>query len=103
MNQDVWQRHIFPVDDLPADIGAGRLPPVTWVTPRFEVSEHPEYSFCRGENWTTQIVNAVMRSPLWPDTAIFITWDDYGGFSDHVAPPIVDRVGWGTTPASPLL
>jgi phospholipase C len=94
-NQDVWHRHIFPVDDLPADIRAGRLPPVTWVTPRFEVSEHPEYSFCHGENWTTEIVNAVMRSPMWKSTAIFITWDDYGGFYDHVPPPQVDDFGFG--------
>jgi phospholipase C len=94
-NEEVWQRHIFPVDELPADIRAGRLPPVTWVTPRFEVSEHPEYSFCRGENWTTQIVNAVMRSPMWESTAIFITWDDWGGFYDHVPPPQIDDFGFG--------
>jgi phospholipase C len=68
---------------------------VTWVTPRFEVSEHPEYSFCHGENWTTEIVNAVMRSPMWKSTAIFITWDDYGGFYDHVPPPQVDDFGFG--------
>lgn len=90
-----WQRHIFPVDDLTSDIRAGRLPPVTWVTPTFETSEHPEYSFCAGENWTTRVVNSVMRSPMWSSTAIFITWDDYGGFYDHVAPPQVDRFGFG--------
>jgi phospholipase C len=90
-----WQRHIFPVDDLPSDIRAGRLPPVTWVTPTFEASEHPEYSFCAGENWTTRVVDEVMRSPIWSSTAIFVTWDDYGGFYDHVAPPQVDRFGFG--------
>jgi phospholipase C len=73
----------------------GRLPPVTWVTPRFELSDHPEYSMCWGENWTTQVVNAIMRSPMWKDTAIFITWDDYGGFYDHVPPPQVDDFGFG--------
>jgi phospholipase C len=95
MNPEVWQRHIFPVDNFVDDIGDGRLAPVTWITPRYEVSEHPEWSFCHGENWTTEIVNAVMESEFWKDTAIFITWDDYGGFYDHVPPPQVDRFGFG--------
>ena len=95
LNAELWQRHTYPVDDLVSDIHDGRLPPVTWVTPRFEVSEHPEYSFCQGENWTTSVVDAIMRSPMWRSTAIFITWDDYGGFYDHVAPPRVDALGLG--------
>ncbi len=94
-NPRVWQRHIFPVDGLVRDVRDGRLPPVTWVTPRFELSDHPEYSMCWGENWTTRIVNAIMRSPMWKDTAIFLTWDDYGGFYDHVPPPQVDDFGFG--------
>jgi len=92
---EVWRDHVFPVDDVVGDIRDGRLPPVTWITPRYEDSEHPEESFCRGENWTTHVVNAIMRSPAWEDTAIFITWDDYGGFYDHVPPPQVDRFGFG--------
>jgi phospholipase C len=95
MNPEVWERHIFPEDNVVADIEDGRLAPVTWITPRYEVSEHPEWSFCHGENWTTRIVNAIMRSPFWKDTAIFITWDDYGGFYDHVPPPQVDEFGFG--------
>ena len=91
----LWQSHIFPVDGLVQDVRDGRLPPVTWVTPRFELSEHPEYSFCWGQNWTTRVVNSIMASPMWRDTAIFITWDDYGGFYDHVPPPQVDRFGFG--------
>jgi phospholipase C len=90
-----WRRHIFPVDRVIEDIEAGLLPPVTWITPRFPLSEHPEYSFCRGENWSTKVINAIMRSPMWRDTAIFLTWDDYGGFYDHVPPPQVDRMGFG--------
>jgi phospholipase C len=90
-----WQRHVFPVDQLTEDIEGGRLPPVTWVTPRFQLSEHPEYNLCYGENWTTQVVNTVMRSPVWKDTAIFITWDDWGGFYDHVPPTHLDRFGLG--------
>jgi phospholipase C len=95
MHPEVWERHIFPVDNFVADVEDGRLAPVTWVTPRYELSEHPEWSFCHGENWTTEIVNAVMESEFWRDTAIFITWDDYGGFYDHVPPPQVDRFGFG--------
>lgn len=90
-----WQRHIHPVDSVVADIEAGRLPPVTWITPRFELSEHPEYNFCHGENWSTKVIDAIMRSPMWRNTAIFLTWDDYGGFYDHVAPPQVDDFGFG--------
>jgi phospholipase C len=90
-----WSRFIRPVDRVLDDIRAGTLPPVTWITPRFELSEHPEFSLCHGENWTTQVVDAVMRSPMWETTAIFITWDDYGGFYDHVPPPQVDRMGFG--------
>jgi len=92
---DIWQNHVFPVDDFVRQAKAGLLQPVTWVTPRFELSEHPEYSMCHGENWTTEIVNAVMESPQWETTAIFITWDDYGGFYDHVPPPQVDDFGFG--------
>jgi phospholipase C len=90
-----WQRHMFPVDDVIRDIRADRLPPVTWITPRFELSDHPEYNFCYGENWTTKVINAIMESPMWKDTAIFLTWDDYGGFYDHVPPPQVDDFGFG--------
>jgi phospholipase C len=94
-NTDLWDQHVRPVDDLVSDIRAGRLPPVTWVTPRFEVSDHPDYSLCHGENWTAQVVDAVMKSPMWKDTAIFITWDDWGGFYDHVPPPSVGGEGLG--------
>ncbi|MEO8476168.1 MAG: alkaline phosphatase family protein [Actinomycetota bacterium] len=91
----VWQQHMFPVDRVIDDIRAGKLPPVTWITPRFELSEHPEYNFCHGENWSTKVIDAIMRSPMWKDTAIFLTWDDYGGFYDHVPPPQVDDFGFG--------
>jgi phospholipase C len=92
---DRWQQHMFPVDHVLDDISRGLLPPVTWITPRFELSEHPEFNFCHGENWTTQVIDAIMRSPEWESTAIFLTWDDYGGFYDHVPPPQVDGFGFG--------
>jgi phospholipase C len=95
MHEERWQRHMFRVDDVVSDIREGLLPPVTWITPRFELSEHPEYNFCHGENWTTKVIDAIMRSPMWESTAIFLTWDDYGGFYDHVPPPQVDDFGFG--------
>ncbi|MFM8943671.1 MAG: alkaline phosphatase family protein, partial [Actinomycetota bacterium] len=79
----------------------GLLPPVPWVTPRFEVSEHPEYAFCHGENWTVHQINAIMQSPAWASTVIIVVWDDYGGFYDPVAPPMVDHMGLG--PRTPAL
>jgi phospholipase C len=90
-----WQRYMHPVDRVVEDIENHGLPSVTWITPRFELSEHPEYSFCHGENWSTQVIDAIMRSPIWDETAIFLTWDDYGGFYDHVRPPQVDGFGFG--------
>ena len=91
----MWAEYMRPVDDLARDAKQNRLPPVTWVTPRFALSEHPDYNFCYGENWTTQVVNAIMASPEWKSTAIFLTWDDYGGFYDHVPPREVDMMGFG--------
>ena len=94
-NTRQWRDHVLPVDRVIADIGKDRLPPVTWIAPRYEVSEHPQYSFCLGENWSTQVIDSIMRSSMWKSTAIFVTWDDYGGFYDHVAPPQVDPFGFG--------
>ena len=90
-----WLRHIFPVDTLLSDIRAGRVPPVTWITPRYPVSDHPDMNLCDGENWSARVIDAIMRSPMWKDTAIFLTWDEWGGFYDHVPPPQVDRFGLG--------
>ncbi|MGZ5327002.1 MAG: alkaline phosphatase family protein [Actinomycetota bacterium] len=92
---DMWHEHVRPVDRLVQDIEAGSLPPVTWVTPRFELSDHPPFSTGHSHNWITDIVNAVMKSPEWEHTAIFLTWDEWGGFYDPVMPPEVDQVGLG--------
>jgi phospholipase C len=90
-----WRKHVLPVDGVVTDIRKDRFPPVTWITPRYEVSEHPQYNFCLGESWSTKVINAIMKSPMWSSTAIFLTWDDYGGFYDHVPPPQVDGFGFG--------
>src|SRR5207248_6721277 len=57
--------------------------------------DHPPGALQGGENFITTQVNAVMQSPYWKSTAIFVTWDEFGGFYDHVAPPVVDGVGLG--------
>ncbi|HET7237371.1 MAG TPA: alkaline phosphatase family protein [Actinomycetota bacterium] len=93
---DLWRpERIRAVDRLPEDIAAGRLPAVTWVTPRFELSDHPPESTCFAQNWLTDVVNGVMASDDWEHTALFVTWDEWGGFYDHVPPPDVDDLGLG--------
>jgi phospholipase C len=73
----------------------GALPSVSWVVPSGADSEHPPALVSRGQAWVTRVVNAVMRSPDWDSSAIFLTWDDWGGFYDHVDPPHVDQNGYG--------
>jgi phospholipase C len=89
-NQEMWDEHIWPVDDLFRDIEADALPSVTWVTPRFQLSDHPPFSTKHAMNWVTDIVNRIMKSDMWEHTAIFITWDEWGGLYDHVTPPKID-------------
>jgi phospholipase C len=87
---ELWDEHIWPVDDLFRDIEAGALPSVSWITPRFQLSDHPPFSTKHAHNWVTRIVNGIMRSPMWDSVAIFITWDEWGGLFDHVTPPEID-------------
>jgi phospholipase C len=94
-HSDAWHEHVRPVDRLLDDIEAERLPAVTWVTPRFQLSDHPPFSTGHAHNWVTGIVNRLMRSPMWEHTAIFLTWDEWGGFYDPVPPPQLDPVGLG--------
>ena len=73
----------------------GTLPSVSWVMPTEDLSEHPPDNIGDGEAWVTRVVNAAMRGPGWLHTAIFLTWDDWGGFYDHVRPVKVDPNGYG--------
>jgi phospholipase C len=88
------------------DVRRGELPDVSYLIPPEPFSEHPKpppkrKSMCAGENWTIEHLNALMRGPDWGKTAVFITWDDFGGLYDHVVPPRVDDLGLG--PRVPLL
>jgi phospholipase C len=74
---------------------AGTLPAVSWINPNAKVSEHPPGLVSAGQAYVTGLINAIMRSPDWDSTAIFLTWDDWGGFYDHVVPPQIDVNGLG--------
>ena len=77
------------------DAKNGTLPAVSWVIPNNATSEHPPALVSTGQAYVTGLVNAIMQGPDWDSTAIFLSWDDWGGFYDHVVPPVVDQNGYG--------
>ena len=83
------------------DAAQGTLPNVAWLNSGFLYdsyvkSGHPPSSLCLGENYAVSVLNAVMNSPQWPTTALFLVWDEWGGFYDHVEPPVVEKWKDGT-------
>ncbi len=101
-NSPLWTEHVFPESQFTADVKAGNMPVFSWLISGTE-SEHPPRSSCGGENWTVSQINAVMQSPYWASTAIFIIWDDFGGFYDHYPPPTPAPDAYGYGPRVPLL
>lgn len=97
-NGPAWTNDVPPGQFL-TDIANNTLPQFSWLIAPGGLSEHPGAaggnSMCKGENWTVQQINAIMNSPYWQNTAIILTWDDYGGYYDHVAPTNVDSLGLG--------
>jgi phospholipase C len=94
-------------DQFAKDAAAGKLPAVSWVYAPHALSEHPSDPQDKGANppvgnvtngmaWTVSQVNAIVQGGLWPQIAIFITWDDWGGWYDHVDPPQVEKWTDGT-------
>lgn len=91
-----WKRNIIsPQTRFFKDIKNGNLPAVSWVTPTWKNSDHADSASNHGPAWVAALVNAVGKSPYWNSTAIFILWDDYGGWYDHVPPPFKDYDGLG--------
>lgn len=94
--------HLRDAADFVADIVNGDLASVSIVKPDHEFDEHPGYSVVQtAEQEAVLILQAVMLSKYWNDTAIFLTYDDFGGWYDHVPPPVKDR--WGDGPRVPLM
>jgi phospholipase C len=79
---------VAPPSQVLLDIARGALANVVWVTPSGFDSDHPETNDGSGPSWVAAIVNAIGKSRYWKDTAIFVTWDDWGGWYDHVRPPV---------------
>jgi phospholipase C len=95
VKQDNQLGNIQTVDRFFSAATSGTLPNVVWIVPENKVSEHPPAKVSTGESYVTDLVNAAMKGPEWDSTAIFISWDDWGGFYDHVVPPHVDQNGYG--------
>ena len=99
-------RNTYPSDQFAKDAAAGKLPTVSWVYADHALSEHPPDSAAdkaagvgnvtAGMNWTVAQVEAIVAGGLWPKVAVFVTWDDWGGWADHVAPPEVETWSDGT-------
>ncbi|MBC5805878.1 MAG: phospholipase [Candidatus Eremiobacter antarcticus] len=88
-------QNIQDISKFYAAAKAGSLPAVSWICPNSKYSEHPPALVSDGQGYVTGLVNAIMQSPDWNSTAIFLAWDDWGGFYDHVVPPTVDQNGYG--------
>jgi phospholipase C len=90
-----WKTNVIsPETSILTDIAKGKLAQVTWVIPTFNHSDHPG-SLPEGPDWVAAITNAIGASTFWNSTTIFISWDDWGGWYDHVPPPQVDNMGLG--------
>ncbi len=96
VRQDGQSGNIRPIEDFYQALDDDTLPSVVWIMPNAANSEHPPSKISDGQAWVTGLINAIGQSDSWNSTAIFLTWDDWGGFYDHVAPPGVrDGLGYG--------
>ncbi len=95
VRQDNELDHIQKIGNFYQAAKNGALPAVSWIVPNGNNSEHPPALVSAGQSYVTRLINAIMSSPDWNSTVIFLAWDDWGGFYDHVAPPQVDQNGYG--------
>jgi phospholipase C len=95
VQQDGQLGNVQSLSNFFAAAQTGTLPAVSWVDPNGRVSEHPPALVSAGQTYVTGLINAIMQSPDWNSTAIFLSWDDWGGFYDHMVPPAIDQNGLG--------
>jgi phospholipase C len=95
VHQDGELANVQTLDRFYEDAKNGTLPAIAWIVPNGDVSEHPPALVSAGHAYVTGLINTIMQGPNWPSTAIFLAWDDWGGFYDHVVPPVVDHNGYG--------
>jgi hypothetical protein len=86
---------VSPPAQFLTDVQNGQLASMTWITPTLATSDHPVSETNLGPAWVTSVVDAVGNSRYWDSTALFIMWDDWGGWYDHVPPPTVSAFGLG--------
>jgi phospholipase C len=95
VQQDHQMHNVQPLGNYLQAAKNGTLPAVSWVVPSGDDSDHPPASVHMGQAYVTALINAAMKGPDWNSTAIFLSWDDWGGFYDNVVPPKVDANGYG--------
>jgi phospholipase C len=95
VKQDSQGSNVQPLSAFLAQAKAGTLPQVSWIVPDPGDSEHPPSLVSTGQAYVTRIINAVGKSSDWDSSAIFLAWDDWGGFYDNVVPPSIDALGYG--------
>ncbi len=95
VKNDKQTKNVESINGLFKDARKGKLPAVSWVVPSVPASEHPPSLVSAGQTYVTGVINALMHSKDWKSTAIFVSWDDWGGFYDNVVPPVLDANGYG--------
>lgn len=94
VDDPVLSSKIVLIDEYYADLKAGTLPAVAWITPS-GLSEHPPGDLTLGHYFATDLLEALMKSEEWWNSVFIVTWDEWGGWADHVRPPQVDDDGFG--------
>lgn len=92
---DAWKQHFASYAAFISAVRTGTLPAVSWLVAPARYNDHPPHSICTSQNWLDRQLNAVMQSSLWNSTAMIVTWDEFGGFYDHVTPPSFHNIGFG--------
>ena len=95
VRQDNQLQNIKQLHNFYTALATNTLPAVSWIVPNEKASEHPPRLVTNGQTYVTGLINAIMSSSAWGSTAIFLSWDDWGGFYDHLVPPTLDGQGYG--------